>query len=254
MRDNYKITGIIALMIIVLTANIALAQFQWDNNITVGEYGMSWSYSETLTGIDSITYRIGLDENIGNNDGFINAWELLLADKEVRKNLKNAIDTEPDARIDNSSERIEVIDIDAVLSTEIIGKTMLANTIVNRYIVTYGFENSIMNATSIWFMGGPESPVTIIMPAGIDVVNISGMDNVTKKTTDHTKITGIFSEKPEQRGEITLGLARNQTRNVSYPVINETTSNTNKTEEKITKPIIERLYETLFGIKNTSLG
>lgn len=256
MRGNYKIKWVLTLVIISLTANMAGAGFQWVNNITVGEYGMSWSYNETFTGADSIAYRIGLDENIGNNDSFINAWELLLADKNVRKNLKNAIESEPDVRIDNSSQGIKAVEVDAVLSPETIGKVHLSDTIMNRYYVTYRFENSIMNATSIWFMGESESPVTIVMPGGVDIVNISGMDNVTEITTDHTEITGTFSEKTERRGEITLNLARNQTRNVSYPVINETnvSSNINETEEKVTKPIIERLYETLFGMKNTSLG
>jgi hypothetical protein len=255
MRGNYQIKWVLTLVIIALTANTAGAGFQWVNNITVGEYGMSWSYSETFTGADSIAYRSGIDENIGNNDSFINAWELLLADKTMRKNLKNAIDSEPDVMIDNSSQGIKAIEVDALLSTETIGKTTLPDTIVNRYDVTYRFENSIMNAASIWFMGESESPVTIVMPGGVDVVNINGMDNVTKKTTDHTEITGIFSGKPEQRGDITLDLARNQTRNVSYPVINETnvSSNINETQENVTKPIIKRLYETLFGIKNTSL-
>lgn len=256
MRGNYKIKWVLTIVIIAFTANMAGAGFQWVNNITVGEYGMSWSYNETFTGADSIAYRVGLDENIGNNDGFINAWELLLADKNVRKSLKNAIDSEPDVMIDNSSDGIKAVEVDAVLSQETIGKAHLSDKIMNRYDVAYSFKNSTMNATSIWFMGESESPVTIVMPSGIDVLNVTGMDNVTEITTDHTEITGIFSEKPERRGEITLYLARNQTQNISYPVINETnvSSNINETEKKVSKPIIERLYETLFGMKNTSPG
>ena len=251
MRGNYKITWIIALVIIALTANIAGAQFQWVNNITVEEDSMVWSYSEKFTGIDSILYRTGIDENIGNNDSFINAWELLLADKHVRDNLKNAIDSEPDVRIDNSSEGIEVTDIDAVLSTEIIGKTMLVDTIVNRYNVTYNFENSIMDATSIWFMGEPESHVTIVMPSGIDVFNVSGINNLTKKITDHTELTGTISEKEKRRGEITINFTRNVSSNI-IPLVNETNISSKITEKKPKKTFIERLYETLFGIKSTS--
>ena len=253
MRGNYKIIWIIALAIIALTANIAGAQFQWTNNITVEEDGMVWSYTESFTGIDSILYRIEIDENIGNNDSFVNAWELLLADKHVRNNLESAIDSEPDVRIDDSPEGIEVTNIDAVLSTEIIGKTTLVDTIVNRYNVTYNFENSIMDATSIWFMGEPESPVTIVMPQGIDVVNVSGMNNVTKKITDHAELTGKISEKQKGRGEITINFMRNVSFNV-IPLVNETNLSSNITEKKSTKTFIERLYETLLGIKNNSLG
>jgi len=253
MRGNYKITGIIALVIIALTANIAGAEFQWVNNITVGEYGMAWSYNETFTGIDSMLYRNEIDENIGNNDSFINAWELLLADKEVRKNLKSAIDSEPDVRIDNSSEGIDVIEVDSVLSTETIGRTMLVDTIVNRYNVTYSFENSIMNSTSIWFLGEPESPVTIVMPPGIDVVNVTGMNNVTKKITDHTELTGKFYEKQKGRGEITINFTRNVSSNNVITLVNETNLSSNITGKKSTKTFIERLFETLLGIKNDTL-
>jgi len=254
MRGNYKITGIIALVIIALTANIAGAGFQWVNNITVGEYGMSWSYNETFTGTDSMLYRIGIDENLGNNDSFINAWELLLADKNVRSNLKSAIDNEPDVRIDNSSEGIDVIGVDSVLSPGTIGKTTLVVTIVNRYNVTYSFKNSIINSTSIWFMGEPESPVTIVMPQGIDVVNVTGMNNVTKKITDHTELTGKFSEKQKGRGEITINFTQNVSLNNVVPLVNETNLSSNITGKKSTKTFIERLYETLLGIKDNSPG
>ena len=253
MRGNYKITWTFALVIIALSANIAVAEFQWTNNITVEEYGMVWSYNESFTDIDSILYRIGIDENIGNNDSFISAWEVLLADKEVRKNLKSAIDSEPDVRIDNSSKGIDVIEVDAVLSPEMIGKTMMVDTIVNRYNVTYSFKNSIMDATSIWFMGEPGSPVTIIIPQGIDVINVSGMNNVTKKITDHTELTGKIAEKQKGRGEITINFMKNVSSNVIQP-INETNLSSNITEKKSTKTFIERLYESLLGIKNNSFG
>lgn len=247
MRGNYKITWIIAIAI-ALTANLAGAQFQWVNNITVEEYGMVWSYNESFTDIDSILYRIGIDENIGNNDSFISAWEVLLADKQVRNNLKSAIDNTPDVMIDDSHEGIKVTDIDAVLSTEMIGKTMLVDTIVNRYNVTYSFKNSIMNTTSIWFMGEPESHVTIVMPSGIDVVNVSGMKNLTKNVTDHTELTGIISEKENGRGEITIDFVRNVSSNI-IPLINETNISSGSTESKSKKTFIEQIYDTLFGIK-----
>lgn len=205
----------IALVFIAMAANPGSAERLWANDITVGEYGMTWSYTETFTGIDSIAYRISVDEEFGNNDSFISAWELLEVDKEMRRRLGSSIESELDVRINNETAGIEVVDIDAELSTATIGKTHTADSIVNRYRVAYRWKDSIFNAESIWFLGQAESPVTITLPAGIDAVDISGMDNIAKNFDDNVEISGFFSKAPENvsqdRGEITLGLVQNET-------------------------------------------
>jgi hypothetical protein len=243
----------LALVLIAFTAIEGSAERLWVNNITVDEYNMTWSYTETFTGIDSIAYRVSIDTELGNNDSFVSAWELLNADKEMRKRLRSAIDSEPDVRIKtpylntgiNETTGIEVIDVDSALPPAIIGKTHIADTIVNKYKVSYRFKDSIFNASSIWFLGQAKSPVTIILPSGIDVTNISGMDNVTKIISDHAEITGFFAEVSKDRGEITINLAKN-TSIVVKPEVNVT--NITSVGEKVTKPT-----ELLSKIRNISI-
>lgn len=242
---------LIAIVLIALTAGAGSAERLWVNNITVGEYNMTWGYTETFTGADAIAYRIDIDSVFGNNDSFINAWELLNTDKEMRKKLRSAIDNEFDVRIKtletpetpylntgttNGNNGIEVVDVDSSLSPGIIGKTHIEDTIVNKYRVTYRWKDSIFNASSIWFLGQAKSPVEIILPEGIDVTNISGMNNVTKNIGARTGITGFFSEISGDRGEITLNLTRN-TSMAAQPQVNAT--NVTSTGENITKPVTE---------------
>ncbi|MDO9096503.1 MAG: hypothetical protein Q7U60_00055 [Candidatus Methanoperedens sp.] len=236
-----------ALVLIALTAGAGSAERLWINNITVDESNMVWGYTETFTGADAIAYRIDIDKEFGDNDSFINAWELLKTDKEMRKKLRSAIDNEFDVRINtpetpylntgtNWNSGIEVVDVDSSLSSGIIGKTHIEDTIVNRYRVTYRWKESIFNASSIWFLGQAKSPVEIILPEGIDVTNISGMDNVTKNMGARTGITGFFTEISVDRGEITLNLTRN-TSMAAQPQVNAT--NVTSTGENITKPVTE---------------
>ena len=85
---------------IVLTAGAgAGAEHVWVNNIAIDEYEMTWSYKDTYTGTDSFVYRVGIDEELGNNDSFISAWELLKIDSEMRSRLRSSIDREMDVRI-----------------------------------------------------------------------------------------------------------------------------------------------------------
>ncbi len=236
---------LIALVLIVLTAGAGSAERLWVNNITVSEYNMTWGYTETFTGADAIAYRIDIDSVFGNNDSFVNVWELLKTDKEMRKKLRSAIDNEFDVRINTpetpylntgTTNGIEAVDVDSSLSSGIIGKTHIEDTIVNRYRVTYRWKDSIFNASSIWFLGQAKSPVEIILPAGVDVTNISGMDNVTKNIGARTGITGFFTEISGDRGEITLNLTRNTSMAVQ-PQVNA--ANVTSTGENITKPVTE---------------
>ncbi|KCZ72513.1 hypothetical protein ANME2D_00941 [Candidatus Methanoperedens nitroreducens] len=228
-----------AFVLIALTAGAGGAERLWVNDITVNEYNMTWNYIETYTGADSVTYRISIDSN---NDSFINAWELLNADRELRKWLKDTIEREPDIRIDNETRRIEMMDVGSALSPEAIGEAHAAGPIVNEYSVTYRFKDSILNSSSIWFLGQANTRVTIAMPAGVDIINISGMDNITKNITDRTEITGYFSEISKDRGEITLNLTGNTSIRVPDANSDVNVSNTTSTapaepEENSAKPM-----------------
>jgi len=228
------------LFLILLSAtDLAAAETRWINNITVSEYNITWGYTETFSDMDSIGYKISIDTGLGDNDSFVNAWELLKADKEARNEFKSALENELDIRINNETTGIEMTDVDSSLSQSIIGKTHVPDTIENRFNVTYRLKESIFNASSIWFLGEPKSPVTIILPAGIDVVDISGMDNMTKNIDSHTEVTGFFSRLSMERGEITINITKNASYQVNYSKSNTTEVNTTENNENITKPASE---------------
>ncbi len=240
----------LAIFFIVLTVPDGSAESQWSNNITVDEYGMTWGYTETYTGMDSAAYRMDVDERFGNNDSFINAWELLKTDKEMRKRLQSSIDDEFDVRIETpylntGNNGIEVTGAESTLSSGIIGSTSITETIVNKYTVSYRWKDSIINANSIWFLGQANSPVSIILPAGIDVINISGMSNATKNIGTHTELSGFFTEISKNRGEITLKLARNTS--VRLPEMNVTNVTLPAMDETAAKPAADVLSKIRDG-------
>lgn len=226
-----------ALVLLVLAAGAASAERIWVNNIAVGEYNLTWGYTEGFTDNDSMIYRINLDRGLGNNDSFINAWELLKIDKEMRGMLRGSIENEFDVRINNESSGIEMIDVDSTLSPAIIGNTNISEPIVNRYNVTYRWKDSLLNASSIWFLGQAKSPVTIIMPSGVDITNTSGMDNVT---VNAAVISGFFSGMPgnasPDRGEATINFAKNTSVQIEAPM--NLTNVTSEGTENVTEPMI----------------
>lgn len=229
----------LALIFIISATDFAAAETRWINNITVSEYNITWGYTETFTDMDSIGYKISIDTGLGDNDSFVNAWELLKADKEARNEFKNALENELDIRINNETTGIEMTDVDSSLSQSIIGKTHVPDTIENRFKVTYKLKESIFNASRIWFLGEPKSPVSIILPAGIDVVDISGMDNITKNIDSNTEVTGFFSKLSKERGEITINITKNASYQVNFSKSNITEVNTTENNENITKPASE---------------
>ena len=221
-----------ALILALLTAGAAAAETPWVNSITVGEYNMTWNYTESFSGNDAIMFRAYIDGEFGNNDSFVNAWELLNADKAIRNKFRSSIDNEFDVRINNESTGIQVVDIDSTLSPGIIGNIHNADAVLNRYNVSYRLKDSIFNASSIWFLGQSNSPVTIILPPGMDVVNTSGINNLTKKINTHTELAGFFGEVSGDRGEITIKFIKNTTIHAE-PMLNAT----NATNASLTQPV-----------------
>ena len=229
-----------ALLLLALAAGAASAERIWVNNITVDEYNMTWSYTEGFTGDDSILYRINIERELGNNDSFISAWELLKIDKEMRNLLRGSINSEFDVKINNESGGIELIDVDSTMSPAIIGNIHTSDAVENRYNVTYRWRDSLLKAGSIWFLGQSKSPVTIILPSGIDITNVSGMDNATVNANE---ISGFFSEMPgnasPDRGEVNIYFIENTSALAEAPVLNAT---------NVTSQGTENVTEPLFGI------
>lgn len=234
-----------AFVLVALITGTGTAERIWVNNITVNEYNMTWSYNETFRGIDAVMYRMSIDSGLGNNDSFVSAWELLKADREMRRGLRSSIEKEPDVRIDNGTGGIQMLEVDSTLSSDTIGRMHSPDAIVNKYNVTYRFKDSILNASSIWFLGETNTSVTIAMPPGINVTNISGMKNVSRSSTDHEEIAGFFAPISKERGEITLALARNAS--FLMPKINnsnaispaKTENRTDNIPESFTEPVKE---------------
>ncbi len=201
---------LLSLALLFGSMDFAGAETRWINNITISEYNITWGYTETFTDLESKNYRINIDSKLGNNDSFINAWELLKADKEEREKITSKIEKEPILEIDNGTTGVELIDIDSLLSQTIIGKTNVNDTIDNIFNIRYGLKVSIFNSSSIRFIGKPVSQITILFPEGIDITNISGMDNETENIDTITRIEGYFSSKPKERGEISVNFKKNE--------------------------------------------
>jgi hypothetical protein len=235
----------VALVLVLLAAGAAAAESQWVNSITVGEYNMTWDYTESFSGNDAIMFRAYIDGEFGNNDSFVNAWELLKADKEIRKKFQSSIDKEFDVRINNESTGIQVADIDSTLSPGIIGNIHSSDAVVNRYNVAYMWKDNIFNARSIWFLGQSSSPVTIILPPGMDVVNISGINNLTKKINTRTELAGFFSQVSGDRGEITINFIKNTTSLAKAPV--------NVTNTTVTQPV-KKVASTIRNVSILAAG
>ncbi len=233
-----------ALVFMLMTAGAGAAESQWTNSITVREYNMTWDYTESFSGYDAIMFRADIDREFGNNDSFVNAWEILKADKEIRMQFQRSIDKEFDVRINNESMGIQVVDIDSTLSPGIIGNIHSADAVVNRYNVSYRWKDSIFNASSIWFLGQSNSPVTIILPPGMDVVNTSGINNLTKKINTRTELAGFFSPVSGDRGEITINFIKNTTSHAG-PTVNVT----NVTNAAVTQPV----KKVASAIRNASI-
>ncbi len=241
-----------AFFLIMMTVWGVDGSTNWVNNITVNEYGMTWAYNETFSGPDSIIFRTNIDKGFGDNNSFVNVWEVTLAEKELRKEFQTSIEKELDVRINNETQGIYLVDVDAVLSPELIGKTHIFDLIVNKYITTYRFDKSILDAGSIWFMGQSNTPVTIVMSQGVEVANISGMDNFSINITDHAEVSGFFKEISKDRGEITLVLSRNAS--FIKKEVN-TTNATNATNVNLPAQAEAKksMFETLSWIRDASI-
>lgn len=247
---------LVAFLFIMITVGAVDASTGWVNNITVNEYGMTWTYNETFSGPDSIIFRMNIDTGFGDNDSFVNAWEVLLADKELRKEFRTSIEKELDVRINNETQGILLVDVDASLSQDLVGKTHIFDVIVNKYITTYRFDKSILDTKSIWFMGQSNTPVTMVMPQGVDVTNTSGIDNVTINITDHAEVSGFFKGITKDRGEITLYLSRNVsfvTSEINSTNATDATNITNANNNLSEVEGKETLFETISWIRDASI-
>lgn len=194
--------------------DVAGAGYVWENIITVGEHGMVWNYNEEYEGSNAIFFKTHIDAELGNNDSFVNAWELLKTDVEMRKLINSSIMKNMDVNINNSAEAIHVLDVDSSICCETLGKTNESTHIINCYNVIYSFDDSLLNlGNNIWFLGEPETKVTIVMPAGVDIISRDGIENaIITMQNNSSVISGTF----DFVGEITIEYAENITWNINH--------------------------------------
>jgi hypothetical protein len=134
--------------------------------------------------MDTYVFKYDIDNRQGNKDDFVSTWELMKADKRMRERFRDAIEREMDVRIDNSSLGIEVLDIDASLSRNALGKVESMTELTNTYRVTYSFPAGMLeNGSTIWFLGEPGSVLSVNFPEGTQIISTKCIDNVSIRTS-----------------------------------------------------------------------
>ena len=191
-----RIAGLFGITIFAaLVTGSASAEYNWSNQITIHVDGMEWKYSEVLSGMDTFVFRYDIDNKQGDKDHFVSTWELMKADKWMRERFRDAIESEMDVRIDNSSLGIEVLDIDASLSKNALGKVESMTELTNTYRATYVFpEGMLENGSTIWFLGEPGSLLSVNFPEGTQIISTKGIDNVSIGTSYLSGRFGAINE------------------------------------------------------------
>lgn len=193
------IRAVILLLAICLLSQTALA-YSWENEINVESDSMSWKYTETYSGNRSVLFKVLIDSEIGNDDGFVSAWELLKVDVRSRKTFFDSINKDMDVAINNSSDSISILSVESSLSPELLGPVLSSGDVVNIYEVYYLFNDTLPSTGSMWFRGEPGSNVTITLPDEFNITAIHGVDNVITADGHDFSISGIFG--PEGRATV----------------------------------------------------
>ncbi len=168
----------ILILFSTMTIIPADAAYSWANNITVSMEGMNWEYAEQYSGNRSVIMKSAIDSELGDNDGFVAAWELLKADTLSRKKLFTSVSRKMDVRINDSSARISLCGVECGMAKELLGPVAKQEDVSNTYRVRYAFTEPLAGQDSrIWFQGESGTYVAIHMPEGVDILSVEGIDN-----------------------------------------------------------------------------
>ncbi len=185
------------------------ADFNWENNITVGTHEMSWEYTEQYTGENFLFYKNYIDSDVGNDDSYVSAWELFKVDSIKRKAFHDSIINNMDVKINGSASAVHLQEIDSFLSEGVLGKVYEHGEATNHYKIMYSFDGSLTElGTNIWFLVEPESNMRVTFPAGIDITFTEGIGNTT--TTVYNSTTMLIGTAGFE-GEVTIGYGENAT-------------------------------------------
>lgn len=197
-----------AVLVLILLTGTCAASFVCSNSITLENGGMSWDYEECITGRDAVFFKGIIDNQAGNNDSFVNAWEIRNMELKLRDRLEESIEKKPDVKLNGTSEAVELRNVEFWLSEEALGQVLKSTSITNTALVTYSFkEENPGPETSIWLLGTPDSDVTISLPPGFDANRTEGLEDKSTEFEDNREVLkGSFG--PE--GEVTLWLSVNE--------------------------------------------
>ncbi|MDO9516880.1 MAG: hypothetical protein Q7J10_02415 [Methanosarcinaceae archaeon] len=191
------------------TVTPAFAGFNWENNITVDTHGMTWEYTEQYTEENFVFYKSYIDSDLGNDDGYVSAWELLKVDSVIRKTFYDSIMKDMDVKINDSSSNVHLQEIDSSVSENALGIVYERGEATNYYTVMYSFDKSLTElGTNIWFLAEPETNMTTTFPAGIYVTSTKGIENTT--TIVHDSITTLIGTVGFE-SEVTISYIENVT-------------------------------------------
>jgi hypothetical protein len=183
------------------------AAFLPGNNITLESDGMTWRYTEHITDSNATLFRNFIDFQEGDSNNFVNAWEILKAEIFMRDKMKESIEKEPDVKLNGTPEYVKTTDIDFIIPEEALGKTEKNSSITSSASVSYIFEKNVSSDTDIWFMGTPNSSVTIMLPVGFDATKTEGLDNRSSAfENNRTVFRGNFSSEKN----ITIWISENR--------------------------------------------
>lgn len=245
MKIGSFLASIVLLSVLVVPAS---ASYDWDNNITLKEDGMTWGYSETYSGNRSVIFKKYVDMEFGNDDGFVSAWELLKADVSMTKAFRKSIEDNMDVKIDNSSKNVILRDVEADMSSELLGTADEESDIVSEYEVFYDFKIPLDESGSmLWFQGEPGTDITISLPEGMEVISIDGIDNESvEEASKGTMIEGKLGFAGEVVIEYSIPEEETAVEEVNSTV-NATANATKESSDSAKKTRIENFFNRLFS-------
>lgn len=200
MGDRLR-TPLLAFTLLFLSMVVPVnAAFTWENNIIVGYEEVQWMYMETYTEANSLIYKNYIDFSLGDGDGFISAWEVLKADVKARSTLRNSIIEQMDVIVNGSSEHVVLIDVDSLMSPELLGPVVQLEVIKNIYTTNYRLYDPFLlpGNNNISFIGEGSTPLVINMPKGASINFTEGIENISfSNCGEIIKVTGNFGPTGE---------------------------------------------------------
>lgn len=202
---------LLAACIILLLSGTGAAAFSYSNSITLNPGNASWEYKEYVTDREASFSRQLIDNQVGNNDSFVNVWELISMERKFGERLRESIEKKPDIRFNNSSKTVKIQDVEYSFSEDSLGNVFKTTALKNHARATYSIDKGALGpGTEAWFSGTPKSNVTVTLPPGLDVNETEGLEN---STVSFVKDRAVFKGRFDEKGELTLRFTENKSFN-----------------------------------------